>query len=226
MHLAIGVTAIVTLLLGAFVYPRNLAGLMTMCLLVQTLPVYVALPLAIRIQMGLQSMPPPSPRSVELRKWRVTDFISPLWIGLGVVVQVLSLACAVGVYIYRPGTLGIFISLIGSGLMLLAMGAALLGYGYALAPRADPYMSHADTFRVRQRTYRAIFVGGAGLGAWQIFTLVYNTGLVHFDFPYWALAVSVLFQLQGLALVFKQNRDLDTRNFNVYRAGGSAQAVR
>ena len=68
---------------------------MPICLLVQALPLYVALPLAFRIQKGLRTTPPPSPRSVELRKWRVTDFVSPLWIGLGIAVQALTLACAV-----------------------------------------------------------------------------------------------------------------------------------
>ena len=141
MHLIIGAGAILTFL-GALIYAdslRGLAGLMQMCLLVQVmLPLYIALPLAIRIQQGLRSMPPPSRRSVELRKWRVTDFVSPLWIGLGIAVQALCLACAVALYLYRPGTLGIFVNGIGSVVMLLAMGHALFGYGNAIVDSRGP----------------------------------------------------------------------------------------
>jgi len=226
MHLTIGAGAILTFL-GALIYadsPRGLAGLMQMCLFVQLLPLYIALPLAIRIQKGLRSMPPPSPRSVELRRWSVTDFISPLWIGLGIAMQALTLACAVVLYLYQPGTLGIFPMGIGSGLMLLVMGHAL--FGYATAPRADPYMSQPDTFRVRQRNYRGLFVSSAAFGAWGTFTLLYNVGLIHFDVAYLFVGGSVIVQLTALALVIRQQRDLSTRDFGVYRADGSAQVAR
>src|SRR5688500_9978367 len=53
VHLIIGVGAVLVLL-GAFIYadsPRGLAGPMAMCLLVQVmLPLYIALPLELRIQ--------------------------------------------------------------------------------------------------------------------------------------------------------------------------------
>jgi hypothetical protein len=222
MHLIIGAGAILTLL-GALIYAdslRGLAGLMQMCFFVQMLPLYIALPLAIRINKELRSMPPPSPRSAELRKWRVTDFISPLWIGLGIAVGVLSVACAVAVYLYRPDTQGIFITGVLNGVNLLAMSHALFGFGNAITTRADPYMSQTDTFRVRQRNYRGLFVGGPALGAWLTLSLLYNTGLVHFDLAYLFVISSVVFQLMGLVLVSRQNRDLQTRDFSVYRADG------
>jgi len=228
MHLIIGAGAIL-MLLGALIYtdsPRGMAGLMQMCLFVQLLPLYIALPLAVRIKQGFRSMPPPSQRSVELRKWQVTDFVSPVWIGLGVAVAALSLACAVAVYLYRPGTQGIFFTGIVSGVVLLAMSHALLGFGQAITTRADPFMSSADTFRVRQRTYRTLFVGNAALGAWLTSTLLYNAGLVQFDLAYLFVISSVIAQLFGLALVSRQNRDLNTRDFSVYRGDGSVQVVR
>jgi len=229
MHLIIGAAAILTFL-GALSYAdslRGLAGPMAMCLLVQwMLPLYIALPLEVRIRQGYSSMPPPSPRSVELRKWRVTDFVSPLWIGLGIGLQALTLASAVALYLYRPGTLGIFVNGIGSVGILLAMCHVLFGYGYVIATRADPFMSQADTFRVRQRNHRGLFVGGAAFGAWGTFTLLHNAGFLQFDVAYWFVIFSVISQLYGLALVSSQDRDLNTRDFSVYRAGGSAQAAR
>lgn len=228
VHLISGVGATLALL-AALIYAdsaRGLAGPMVMCLLVQVmLPLYIALPLEVRIQKGLSSMPPPSRRSVELRKWRVTDFISPLWVGLGLTMQLLSLGCAVAVYLYRPGTLGVFPALIGSAVVLSAMGLALFGHRFA-ATRADPFMSPADTFGVRQRNYRGLFVVGAAFGAWGTFTLLFNAGFLHFDVAYWFVMFSVIAQLYALALVSGRNRDLDTRDFSVYRADGSAQVAR
>jgi hypothetical protein len=229
MHLIIGVVASLVFL-GALIYAdsaRGLAGPMMMCLLAQVmLPIYIALPLEFRIRKGLSSMPPPSRRSVELRKWRVTDFVSPLWIGVGISVQVLCVVCAVAVHLYRPGTQGILVTGIGSGAMLLAMILSLFTPGSATSTRADPFMSPADTFRVRQRVNLFLYVGNPALCAWFTSTLLYNAGLVHLDLAYQFLIVSIIAQLAGLALVSRWNRDLNTRDFSVYRGDGSAQVAR
>jgi hypothetical protein len=228
MHLVIGAAAIL-MLAGGVIYAdsaRGLAGLMVICLLAQLLPLYVALPLAIRIKQASRSMPPPSPRAVELRKWRATDFLSPVWIGLGLAAAALAVACAVAVYLYRPNTLGLYINGFGSAGMLVAMILTLRGMGNLTVSRADPYMSDADTFRVRQRNYRSLFVGGAGFGVYGTFMLLYNAGLVMFEAAYLLVAFSFLIQLQGLAVVLRQNKDLNTRDFSVYRANTSPQAAR
>ncbi|MEJ0085311.1 MAG: hypothetical protein WDO72_06495 [Pseudomonadota bacterium] len=228
-HLVIGAGSILAFL-GALIFAdsaRGLAGPMMTCLLLQVmLPIYIALPLEFRIQKGLRAMPPPSRRSVELRKWRITDFVSPVWVGFGIAVQALNLACAVAVYLYRPGTLGTFPAGIGSGVMLLAMVYVLFGGGNTVATRADPFMSQADTFDVRRRIYRGLFVVSAAFGVVGPFTLLGNAGLVHFVFDYQAVCLSVTLQLVGLMLVSGQNRDLNTRDFSVYRADGSAQVAR
>jgi hypothetical protein len=227
--LIIGVVASLAFL-GALIYadgPRGFAGPMMMCLLVQVmLPIYIALPLEFRMHKGLSSMPPPSRRSVELRKWRVTDFVSPLWIGLGMSVQALCVACAVAVYLYRPGTQGTFLAVFFSGALLLTMILTLFGTGSAIAPRADPFMSPEDTFRVRQRINRFLYVGNPVLSVWFTSTLLYNAGLLHVDLAYQFTIVSVIGQLTALALVSRWNRDLNTRDFSVYRGDGSAQVAR
>jgi hypothetical protein len=229
MHLIIGGVASLAFL-GALIYAdsaRGLAGPMMMCLLAQVmLPIYIALPLEFRIRQGLSFMPPPSRRSVELRKWRVTDFVSPLWIGVGLSVQALCVVCAVAVHLYRPDTQGILVTGIGSGAMLLAMILSLFTPGSATSTRADPFMSPADTFRVRQRVNRFLYVGNPALCAWVTSTLLYNAGLVHLDLAYQFVIVSIIAQLAGLALVSRWNRDLNTRDFSVYRGDGSAQVAR
>jgi hypothetical protein len=228
MYLIIGVGAALTFVAAVLYaeHARGFAGLMAMCLLVQLLPLYIALPLTIRIRKALQALPPPSRRSAELRRWRATDFISPLWIGLGLAMQALNLACAVVVYLYRPGTLGTYLFFIFSAATLLAMCYALSGHGYKLTTRPDPYMSQTDTFEVRQRIYRGLFVGCAVFGALGTFTLLFNAGFVQFDIAYLFVGFSVLFQLDALVLVARQNRELRTRDFSVYRAEGSAEAAR
>lgn len=223
LHLVIGIGAALTLL-GALLYganPHRLAGLMELCLLLQLLPLYVALPLQVRITRAFRDLPPPSPRSVELRKWRITDFISPFWVALGFAGQALALTSAVVVYLYRPNTLGIVPTFIFSSAMLLVMGAAVFGY-VALTARTDPYMSPTDTFRVRQRICRYLFGGGAAFGAWKTFVLLHNLGLFGFDVAYLFVGFSVIAQLGGFALVSRENSDLRLRDFSVYRADSRA----
>jgi len=225
MHLVIGVGAILTFL-GAVTWAENaqgFAGLMQMCLFVQLLPLYIALPLAIRMREGLKAMPPPSARSTELKRWRVTDFVSPVWVVLAIAAQVLGLACALAIYLYRPGTMGIFVGCINSGLMLVALTAPLFGFG--CTPREDPYMSRADTFQARQRIFRGLYVISAALSTWGTFTLLFNAGLIQFDLTFQFVSFSIIAQLLAIGAVATQNSDLNTRDFSVYRADGGASVA-
>jgi len=225
MHLVIGALAIVAFV-GAATWSdsaQGFAGLMQMCLFVQLLPLYIALPLAIRLRTSLKAMPPPSARSTELRRWRVTDFVPPLWVALAVAAQVLGLACALAIYLYRPGTMGILISFINSGAMLVALTAPLLGFG--CTPREDPYMSRADTFQARQRFFRGLYVLSAALSTWSTFTLLSNAGLIQFSPTFQFVGFSLIAQLLAIGAVAKQNSDLNTRDFSVYRAEDGAPAA-
>jgi hypothetical protein len=224
MHLAIGVGAAVTLV-AALIYaesPRQVVGLMSVSLLAQILlPIYIALPLAHRIWKAFRAMPPPNARSAELRQWRITDFVSPLWIGLGLAGPALALTCAAVVYLNWPNTLGVFPTGVVSAAYLLVMVYTLSGRGAFV--RADPYMSQEDTFRVRQRRNRHLFVGAAGFGAFGTFLLLYNAQLIRFDGVYMQMAFCVLLQIVVVQLVSQQDWDLDTRDFSVYRADSGAR---
>jgi hypothetical protein len=196
------------------------------CLLFQILPAYLSMFLMIRVARAFHAMPPPSVRSVELRPWRAADFVSPRWIGLGLAGQVIALTCALLAYLHGRAALlmVVFCSLI-CGALLLRMLYVLLGRVTLL--RADPFMSTADTFRVRQRRFRALFRGGAALGAFYAFALLYQAQLVHLDFDreYLFVGLSIVFQLTWLALISAQGRDLETRDFSVYRADSGTQAA-
>jgi hypothetical protein len=222
MHPVIGAGAAITLAIGLIqgIGPLGLARWMLYCLLVQILPFYVAMPWTIKLIRAYRAMPPPSARSVELRQWRVVDFVSPLAIGLGLIGQGLALAAAVVAYLNRPQLLRLILfCVIISGALLARM--LYLLFGHAALVRADPYMSAADTLRVRQRRFRTLFRGAAVLGAYFALMQLYGARLIHFDFIYLVIGISIAFQLLGIALVSAQGRDLETRDFSVYRADSS-----
>jgi len=221
VHAAIGVGATVVLVAGlasgqsAF----DLGRWMFVCLLAQILPLYLNLPFAIKLARAFRALPPPSVRSAELKSWRVLDFVSPVWVGLGVAGAAFALASAVVAYLQTPSTLRIptIAALIG-GVLLLLMG--LLLSGSVTFARADPYMTQHDTFRARQRRLILVFRVGAVFGAYAGAMALWSARLLHFDIVYVYPAVSVMFQLLGLALVRSQRRDLETRDFSVYRLEG------
>jgi hypothetical protein len=229
VYLAMGVVAILMFLAALIHSPTThvFASFMTVAAAVQTFfPLSVAMPLGVKIWKASHAMPPPSQRSVELRPWRVTDYVPPLWIGLGLTVQTLGLACLAG-YIYRPKELGV----VPGALILMASGGAILAMmiytllspeGYA---RPDPYMTGADIFRVRRRRYRIRFGGGVLMGAYQIFLVLYHAQFIHFDFAYVQLGLCISLQPWALFLASYEHLDFDTRDFSVYRVDSGTQAV-
>jgi len=232
-HLAIGFGAVVVFV-AALIFarsPRWFAIYMGETAIVQfAVPLYIiAMPLGIRISKAFRAMPPPSPRSAELRRWRVTDFVSPLWIGLGLGLQTLGLACAALVYLRwrNAHTVGpLVVTTVAGGVMFWLMIQTL--FSPQGSARPDPYMSGGDTFRVRQRRCRMRFVGGAVLGVFQTFFLLYSAQLIRsdfaLDFDFGYAFMSVMLQLCALVLVSNEDRDFGTRDFSVYRSDSSTQA--
>jgi hypothetical protein len=225
LYLAAGGVAAITLFVSLIhgADSVELARRMFCCLILQILPLYVSLIWTIRAARAFRAMPPPHVRSVELRPWRVVDFVSRLWIGLGLVGQVMALACSVVAYLHRREALlmVLFCSII-SGALLIRMIYVLLGR--AAIRRADPYMSAADIFRVRQRRFQGLFGGGAALGACFAFMLLNQAQLIRFEQVYGLIGASIVMQLVWLAVISAQSRQLDKRDFSVYRADGASQA--
>lgn len=224
MHILFGLGAAVTLVTGLVrgIAPPELARWMVICLLVQILPLYLALPWSIKWTKAYRTMPPPSVRVAELRPWRIVDFVSPLLIGLGLFGAGLALVCAFIAYLHRPQVLVTILWCAGfSSLLLLRMLQVLfrpLTFG-----RLDPYMSTTDTFRARQRRFRFQFSAGAIFGGFFSLIMLYDAQLIHFDGVYLLVGVSIFFQLIGIALVSAQSRDLQTRDFSVYRGDSAPQ---
>lgn len=218
LHVVFGIGAAVTLGTGLVrgIAAPELARWMLICLLVQILPLYLALPWSIKWTKAYRAMPPPSVRSAELRPWRIVDFVSPLRIGLGLLGAELALVCAVLAYLHRPQVLIVILWCAGfSGWLLLRMIYVLfrpMRFG-----RLDPYMSTTDTFRARQRRFRFLFSAGTILGGFFSLIVLYDAQLIRFDRVYLLVGISIVFQLIGIALVLAQSRDLRTRDFSVYR---------
>ncbi len=127
-------------------------------------------------------------------------------------------------YLHRPDALPmVLICSITSGGWLIRMIYVLLGR--AAITRSDPYMSAADTFRVRQRRFRALFGGGAALGACFAFLLLNQAQLVRVAQVYGLVGASIVMQLVWLAVISEQGRDLDKRDFSVYRPDGAPQSA-
>ena len=222
----IGCAAAVTLVLGLIkgIAAPRLAYWMFLCMLAQMLPLYLALPWSIKWAKAFRAMPPPSVRCAELRPWRVLDYVSPLRIGLGIFAAGLALICSVLAYLHRPQLLALILALAVFSATLLSRMIYVLfsatGFGRL---RADPYMSPADTFRVRQMRFRGLYGAGAVFGALFSVELLYSAQLLRFDVVYLLIGISVLFQLFAMALVLAQSRDLQTRDFSVYREDSAAR---
>ncbi|HTC44831.1 MAG TPA: hypothetical protein VK696_07270 [Steroidobacteraceae bacterium] len=220
-HLPIGVVAAVIFVVTLIHAPSSkvFAAFMSVTLVLQfAIPFCIAMPLGFRIWKAFRAMPPPSARSAELRPWRITDFVSPLWIGLGLSMQALGLACTVIGYLYWPKALGP-----GAVMLMVIPVALLVTMIYPLfAPRGfsrpDPYMSATDTFSDRQRRYRARFRSAAAVGPIQALVVLAAAPFIHIEYGYTSIVTSVCLQLCTLWFVSSQLQELETRDFSVYRA--------
>lgn len=188
----------------------------------QILPLYIALPWSIKWAKAYRAMPPPSVRCAELRPWRIVDFVSPLRIGLGLFGSALALLCAVVAYLHRPQVLLMSVWCASCGALLLVRMIYVIFRPLSFA-RLDPYMSATDTFRARQRRFRTQFRFGAVFGGFFALIALYAAQLLRFEPVYLLVGISILFQLIGIALVSAQARDLETRDFSVYRGERAAQ---
>jgi len=227
LHYAVGAIAALTLVIGLKhqVGSLELSRRLLCCLMAQMLPAYLNTPWMIKVARQFRAMPPPAVRSAQLRPWRICDFVSPLWIGIGLGAQLLALGSAVIAYLHRSQALLVaaFCTILSSALLLRMLWRLL---GRAAFPRSDPYMSAPDLFRARQLRFRLLFQGGAALGVYLAFVVLNQAQLVHLDFRYVIAAVSVAVQLIWFASVAAQGRALATRDFSVYRAETGPQVVR
>jgi hypothetical protein len=194
----------------------ELSRVMLWYMLAQYIPVVSRLAWTIRLARAFRALPPPSIRRVELRQWRAVDFVSPVAIGLGLFASVLACVCA-GIAYMQPSVsiwLVLFSGIVNGWILFRMLYVLIMPVTFG---RADPYMSQGDVFEARRTRFRVLFVGGACLGAYFSFVLLYVAGLVRFDVAYLAVGVSVLCQALFLAAASRMFRALESRDFSVYR---------
>lgn len=220
MHRVIGVAAAMALIIALFTARSTyqLALVMLGVCAVQLLPPLLRLPLQLKMARAFRSMPAPSVRSAELRTLRVTDFLSPVWIALGLGLTALSLACAVYFHLLNPSR-GFALNAMGFAINAWLLGRMLyMLLGPRTMARPDPYMSADDLSRARQMRMRMPFIAGIFLGAYFIFMELYAAQLLQFDYLHVVAGVSLLCQLLFLRVTHVTLRNLAMRDLAPYRA--------
>jgi hypothetical protein len=226
LRLLIGVTALAVLVAGLWrgIGAGPLAKYMIWICLAQTLPTLLFLPQQLRLAKTLREMPAPAIRSAELRPWRVVDLVSPIWIRLGIMASVLSLACVTYYFFQNPDALPLHGLCFVMNAWLLARMLYVLTRPVVMA-RPDPYMSTEDVFRARQRRLRLLFRGATVMGAYCAFMEVYSAGRLRFDVIYLAAGVSVLCQVLALLMGRMVKNAITERDLSPYRADPAKQSV-
>jgi hypothetical protein len=223
VYAMVGVAGLVVLAVALFngASSYTLARLMTYYMLVQFLPLMSRLFWARRLTRAFRAMEPPAVRSTELRRIRVTDFISSTVIILGLLGSCAALTCAVLAYMWAASIAQVTFTLVLHGWLLGRMIYVLVTP--VTLGRVDPYMSQADVFRARQQRLRLLFVGGGALGAYAVFMLLYGVHVVRFDFAYLCAGASIVSQGVILIAAARTLRALGDRDFSVYRSDDGIQ---
>jgi hypothetical protein len=223
VHFTIGVACVVLLVVGLLRTgsPVQFGRWMYYGLLAQLLPLYLSMPWMLKVARAHRAMPPPAVRSVEMRQWRISDFVSPLWILLGLTFQVLALIATVLGYLRHLIMPSYAVFCGATSVVILARMLRVLLGPVPLA-RTDPYAAAPDQFRVRRQRFTLLFRMGTSLGAVVAFVVLYSSGSLHFDYGYVLAAVSILLQLLALRLMSSQARELRLRDFSVYRSDAAS----
>ncbi|MEO8308330.1 MAG: hypothetical protein ABI616_09865 [Pseudomonadota bacterium] len=231
LHVVIGLAATVLLAFHLLhgTAARHLVVIMVWTYLVQLLPVVLRMPLLISMHRAFRAMPAPAVRSVELHHWRLTDFVPPMEIALGMSMSVLALGCCAYFYFTGHATRGpgnflplLIYSAAISGLLLLRMG--LLVAGAVTLRRPDPYMSEADVIRGRKFRLALPFRLAMLLGLYFILMQLYVAGILRLDFVSVMAGTSILGQVMLLRATARSVRSLAARDLNAYRSDPGAAA--
>jgi hypothetical protein len=173
-----------------------------------------------KVLHAMREMPPPVRRSVELHRWRITDFVSPLMIVPGFASQLAVLAA--GTYVYlegRPDVPGLPVVIAVLAVTVWILGRLVYRVVRPAAPvRIDPNMSDVDLHRLRQRVIQGQFVQAAALGVLNSFALLIFGGVVVLDPLWFFLGFSLLVQLRSLLSPGSLFRFVRSQDFSVYRA--------
>lgn len=220
LRLAVGVAAILVLAFGLIrdVSAMTLLQWMLLTALAQMAPLLIAIPQKLQLARALRAMPAPAVRSVELRSWRLTDFVTPAEIAIGIVTSTFPLLVAGYFYFHlpagndQPPTIAVVICA-----LLLARMVYVVSVPVAM-PRPDPYMSEADVFRARRLRMQTLFRVGAILGVYVAFMQLWSGGAFHLDRIFVGVGGSLLIQMASWRLSGQLLSTLAERDFTPYRA--------
>jgi hypothetical protein len=223
IRMATGPIGMAALILG-LVYggdPQQLARIMGAVLIVQILSGIVGYRWRPGILRAMSRLPPPARRSAELRRWRITDFVSPALIVAGLV-SVLSVFAAAGyVFFVGQGDGGIIGFAIGGALPIatgyLAWMLIRIWKPVSLVPSVSS-PPEADLFRQRQRGFRVLFVAATVTGLALSIVLLAGAGTIGLDFLCTRLAVSLLAQVLVVVVPSLGFRTIRSLDFSEYRA--------
>jgi hypothetical protein len=221
LRMATGPIALAALVYGIVLAgdPQQLARIMAGVLMLQMLSTLLAYRWRPGILRAMSKLPPPARRSAELRRWRITDFVSPALIVLALA-SVLSVFAAVSwVFVGAPGDGGIIgFAILGALPIATAYLAGMLFriWKPVSQVRSNTHSMQSDLFRQRQIRLRLLFGAATLTGLALSFVLLAGAGTLGLDWT--SMAVSVLAQFLTLVvpgLAFRAIRSLD---FSEYRA--------
>lgn len=220
LRLVVGVAAILILALGLIrgVGAATLLQWMLWVAIAQMAPLFLAIPQKLQLARALRAMPAPAVRSVELRSWRLTDFVTPTEIVLGIVVSTFPLLAAGYFYFNLPSGHAQPPSIAVAICALLLLRMLYVVFVPVAMPRPDPYMSEADVFRNRRVRMQTLFRVGIFLGVYVTFMQLWSGGAFHLDRIYIAVGASLLIQMTSWRWSGQMLATLAERDFTPYRA--------
>lgn len=200
--------------------PVRFARTMIWVFMAQTVPAFMRFPGELRVIRAFRSMPAPAIRSADLRRLRVTDFVSPLVLVLGFAANAAAILTAVA--LSRMPAVHVSNALVSYIITVSGVVLARMVYVASMPismPRPDPYMADPDVFKTRRLRLRMLFVGGALLGAFLTVAQLYRIGIgtLHLNIVGFCIGTSLVCQLGYLVIVRAVVRALAERDGSVYR---------
>jgi hypothetical protein len=223
IRMATGPIGLAALVYGLFngTDPQQLGRIMGGVLIVQILSGILAYRWRPGLLRAMSKLPPPSRRSAELRRWRITDFVSPALVALGLASELSVFAVVAYVYIAGQGDRGIIgFAIFGAIPISIAYLAWMLLriWKPVWSTRGNTYPSETDLFRQRQRGFRVLFVAATITGLILSFLLLAGAGTIGLDFLWTRLAISLLAQALVLVVPSLAFRMIGSLDFSGYRA--------
>jgi hypothetical protein len=221
LRMATGPIGLAALVYGIVVAgdPQQLARIMMGVLMFQMFSTLLAYRWRPGILRAMSKLPPPARRSAELRRWRITDFVSPALIVLALASVLSAFAAVTSVFVGARGDAGINgFAILGALPIATAYLAGMLFriWKPVSQVRGDTHSMQSDLFRQRQVRLRLLFGAATLTGLALSFVLLAGAGTIGLDWT--SMALSVLAQFLYLMVPGLAFRAIGSLDFSAYRA--------